>query len=151
MSQRVSAVEAAVPAATTTISQATRLPLQIRLPSAIEPASLSRQLCSAADLDYPRVRRRLLYTTLIIASDASVRAEMGVSVAEVTSILRRYRGIHVALDLRTTQGPVVNPYFIYLPQKILTIESVPTDLQRIRRYRDWTRLGPTAHLHPVDI
>jgi len=64
---------------------------------------------------------------------------------------RCYRGIHVALDLSDAQRPVVNPDLIYSPRKILTVNAIPADLQRIRRGRNSTRLRPTGYLHAVHI
>ena len=55
------------------------------------------------------------------------------------------------LNFNSAQGSVVNSYLIYVPRKILTVDTVSADLQRIRRDRDLSSLRAVAHLHAVYI
>jgi hypothetical protein len=59
--------------------------------------------------------------------------------------------IHVALDFSNAQRSVVNSDLVYSLRKILAVNAVPADLQRIRRGRDGTRLRPAGHLHAIYI
>lgn len=65
--------------------------------------------------------------------------------------LRRYRAIHVVLNFDSVQRSIVSPYLVYAPRKILTVNTVPADFQRVRRDRDLPSLRTTAHLHSVHI
>jgi len=62
----------------------------------------------------------------------AVGVDVAVPVAVGVGVLELQRGVHVALDLSDVQRSIVNPDLVYSSRKILAVNAVSTDLQRIR-------------------